>query len=196
MRYLKSNLLPLETERLLLRLLEPEEAHLMAGYVSENRAHLEPWEPARLASYYLEEMWKRELLHRQSQFYTGESARLAIFFKEAPQGPMLGVCNFSEIMRGVFRACFLGYSMDHRYQGQGIMYEALNRAVTFMFERFKLHRIMANYMPRNERSGRLLKKLGFTVEGYARDYLKIAGKWEDHILTSRINDDDILPGGK
>ena len=68
------------------------------------------------------------------------------------------------------------------------MYEALKAAIEFMFTTFTLHRIQANYIPRNERSGKLLRKLGFTVEGYARDYLKINGKWEDHILTAKIND--------
>jgi ribosomal-protein-alanine N-acetyltransferase len=37
------------------------------------------------------------------------------------------------------------------------------------------------------RSGRLLRALGFVVEGYARDYLQINGRWEDHILTSLTN---------
>lgn len=42
-------------------------------------------------------------------------------------------------------------------------------------------------MPANERSARLLARLGFERKGYARAYLKIAGRWEDHILTARIN---------
>jgi ribosomal-protein-alanine N-acetyltransferase len=42
-------------------------------------------------------------------------------------------------------------------------------------------------MPRNEKSAKLLKRLNFTIEGYARDYLFIDGKWEDHILTSLTN---------
>lgn len=46
---------------------------------------------------------------------------------------------------------------------------------------------MANYVPTNERSGRLLRRLGFTVEGYARDYLFIDGAWRDHVLTSLTN---------
>ena len=46
---------------------------------------------------------------------------------------------------------------------------------------------MANYLPINERSGRLLKRLGFKVEGYARDYIFINGAWQDHILTAMLN---------
>jgi ribosomal-protein-alanine N-acetyltransferase len=46
---------------------------------------------------------------------------------------------------------------------------------------------MANYIPTNERSGLLLKRLGFAVEGYARDYLLINGQWRDHVLTALTN---------
>lgn len=185
MEYSKKDLLPIETTRLMLRLLEPEEAELMVDYVRENREHLAPWEPTRTENFFSLEFWQKELKNRQDEFLAGQSARLVIFFKELPNGPIVGVCNFGEIMRGVFQACFLGYSIHYKYQGRGIMFEALTAAVEFMFDTFKLHRIMANYMPRNERSGRLLKKLGFKVEGYALDYLKINGQWEDHILTAK-----------
>ena len=47
-----------------------------------------------------------------------------------------------------------------------------------------MHRIMANYMPHNMRSGNLLAKLGFEREGYARQYLQINGEWRDHVLTA------------
>jgi ribosomal-protein-alanine N-acetyltransferase len=190
MNYLKKDLLPIVTERLTLRLVEPEEAELMIDYVTENREHLAYWEPIRTDEFYTPEYWKKELIKRQSDFYVGSSMNLAIFFKELPEGPIIGVCNFTNIMRGVFQACFLGYSIHCNYQGRGIMYEALNAAGDFMFDTFKLHRVMANYMPRNERSGKLLKKLGFTIEGYSRDYLKINGKWEDHILTAKIKSDE------
>ena len=48
-----------------------------------------------------------------------------------------------------------------------------------------------HYQPNNERSGRLLRSLGFTVEGYARDYLYIDGAWRDHVLTAKIRDDAV-----
>lgn len=67
------------------------------------------------------------------------------------------------------------------------MTEALELLIPYAFGPLNLHRIMANYMPRNRRSARLLKRLGFRIEGRAPDYLQIAGRWEDHILTSLVN---------
>lgn len=183
----QNHLLPIKTERLLLRLVEPTELNLITHYVNENKNHLQSWEPKRSNAYYTAKFWEPEIKRIHNEFYMGQSCRLSIFLNDTPKGPIIGVCNFTNFLRGVFQACFLGYSVHFKYQGQGIMYEALEAAIEFVFKHLKLHRIMANYMPRNERSGRLLRKLGFNVEGYARDYLLIAGKWEDHILTSKIN---------
>jgi len=69
---------------------------------------------------------------------------------------------------------------------KGLMFEALDAAVRYAFGPLDFHRVMANYMPRNERSGRLLERLGFEKEGYAKRYLKIDGLWEDHVLTAKI----------
>ncbi|WP_330218163.1 GNAT family N-acetyltransferase [Robbsia andropogonis] len=68
------------------------------------------------------------------------------------------------------------------------MYEALSPVIEFAFDEYELHRLMANYRPENIRSGRLLERLGFEIEGRARSYLKINGAWADHVLTSRISD--------
>jgi [ribosomal protein S5]-alanine N-acetyltransferase len=184
MKNLKKELLPIETQRLTLRLLEPEEADVMVQYVTDNREHLQPWEPLRSEVFYTRSFWYKELMRRYNDFYTGEGAHIVILPKGNEHPEIVGVCNFTNIMRGAFQACYLGYSVHHRFEGRGIMYEALSRAVEFVLNHFRLHRIMANYIPRNERSGRLLRRLGFYVEGYAYDFLRINGKWEDHVLTS------------
>ena len=67
------------------------------------------------------------------------------------------------------------------------MSEAVKRTIEYMFEEQNIHRIMANYMPSNTRSAKLLQTLGFTIEGLAKKYLLINGQWEDHILTSLTN---------
>jgi len=61
------------------------------------------------------------------------------------------------------------------------MTEALQEAIAFLFEEWKLHRIEANINPDNQASLRVVEKLGFYNEGLAKKYLKINGKWEDHI---------------
>ena len=61
--------------------------------------------------------------------------------------------------------------------------------IAFAFGPLNLHRIRACYLPTNARSGAVLRRLGFVVEGYARDYLLIDGRWQDQILTSLINPD-------
>ncbi|MBD3308908.1 30S ribosomal protein S5 alanine N-acetyltransferase [candidate division KSB3 bacterium] len=177
---------PLETERLLLRLPVPQDAKLLVRYYSENQHHLTPWEPRRSEAFYTVTFWETLLADVKQELCHKRSLRLIVFLKESPKAGIIGVCNFTNVIHGVFQACHLGYSIDYRYEGRGLMYEALTAAIDFVFSQFRLHRIMANYLPRNERSGKLLRRLGFTPEGYARDYLKIAGKWEDHILTSLI----------
>ena len=117
-----------------------------------------------------------------------KSIRFLLFLKENSEGAIIGFCNFSQIFRGPFQACYLGYHIDSTFQGKGLMSEAVTKATEYMFEIQNLHRIMANYMPSNERSARLLHKLGFVVEGHAKKYLLINGRWEDHVLTSLTNE--------
>jgi len=66
--------------------------------------------------------------------------------------------------------------------------------ISFAFKELGLNRVMANYMPKNIRSECLLRSLGFEREGFARKYLCINGKWEDHVLTSLINPKNMYHG--
>lgn len=63
------------------------------------------------------------------------------------------MANFSNVVRGSFHACYLGYSIGEKWQGQGLMFEALTTAIRYMQRTQHIHRIMANYMPHNQRSG-------------------------------------------
>jgi ribosomal-protein-alanine N-acetyltransferase len=91
-------------------------------------------------------------------------------------------------VRGPLQACNLGYSVDASRQGQGLMREVVQAGIAYMFDTMGLHRIMANHMPSNLRSAKLLQSLGFEREGYARSYLQIAGQWQDMVLNARINE--------
>ena len=104
------------------------------------------------------------------------------------EGRIVGSCNFTNVIAGAFQACTLGYSMDARAQGSGRMYEALSATIPHVMQALELHRVMANYQPTNARSGALLRRLGFRIEGYARDYLFVDGAWRDHVLTSFVRE--------
>jgi ribosomal-protein-alanine N-acetyltransferase len=177
----------IETERLLLTIPNAGAAPRMLAYVEENREHFAPWAPPEPAGYYTEKFWRDYLQSARRQFEQDIALRLTFFFRDDDDGAVVGDCNFTNFVRGPFQACYLGYKISRRAQGRGLMREALSAAIPYVFENLRLHRIMANYVPTNERSGRLLRQLGFTVEGYARDYLLVGGAWRDHILTSLTN---------
>jgi ribosomal-protein-alanine N-acetyltransferase len=179
----------IETERLLLTIPTPDDALRMLRFIEENREHLSRWDPTRPDDHYTPEFWQRQLALALSAYQGGESMRMVMLDRHDPGGDIIGLCNFNNIIRGAFQCAILGYSIDHRYEGKGLMFEALSAAIPYVFRRLELHRISANYIPTNERSGNLLRRLGFTVEGYARDYLLIAGRWQDHVLTSLTNPD-------
>ena len=178
----------LRTARLVLDLPPPtrDSAAAVCAYYVRNRDHLAPWDPIRPASFWTEEHWAEALLTHRLQATAGQGYRWWLTRPEAPDH-ILGAIALNNVVRGVFQAAHLGYSVDADAQGQGLMGEAVDAVCRFAFHQLHLHRVMANYMPRNERSGRLLRRLGFQVEGYARDYLCIAGRWEDHVLTARVS---------
>jgi len=93
---------------------------------------------------------------------------------------LAGVININEIVRGSFRSGYLGYYAFAPHNGRGYMTRGLRAVVSRAFRQSRLHRLEANIQPDNEASRRLVKRLGFELEGYSPRYLKIAGKWRDH----------------
>ena len=93
---------------------------------------------------------------------------------------ILGAIEISQVVRGAFRSAYLGYQVGAPYARQGYMTEALGLALTYAFGPVGLHRVEANIQPENVPSIALVKRLGFTREGYSRRYLKIGGRWRDH----------------
>jgi [ribosomal protein S5]-alanine N-acetyltransferase len=181
----------IETGRLLL--LSPGADHAMAlrDYMARNRDHFAPYLPPLPEGLHTLEFWHERLDAWREERAADQSLRLLLVERDGDRRVLIGDCAFTNIVRGPFQACHLGYKLDRQFVGRGLMREALGAAIGHAFSVLKLHRIMANYQPTNERSGRLLRRLGFTIEGYARDYLFLNGGWRDHILTSLVN-----PGGR
>ena len=170
-------------EPLSLVVLEPPDYSLLRNYYVENRDHLAPWEPARGDAYFTEDNIKSLVTTRYEQFV----ARSALHLCALDAGRMVAEVNFTNIVTGAFQSCDLGFSLAQSLEGRGIMTQVLQAGIQIIFSEYGLHRIQANYMPSNRRSPRVLDRCGFQKEGFAKEYLSIAGKWEDHVLTSLIN---------
>jgi len=174
-----------QDEDIILRTAEPTDGKLISDYFIANRDFLREWEPKREDAFFSEAGWTQRLIKLNELHRMGLGYYLIIL--DSDSGEMLGTISFSNISRFPFHACNVGYSLSQTAQGRGVMTRALRMAVEYMFNIQNLHRIMAGYMPRNKRSESVLKRLEFTQEGLAKDYLLINGKWEDHVLTSLTN---------
>jgi len=115
----------------------------------------------------------------------GELVRFIAFERDGDD--IVGSIDLLSIRRGVSQSAVLGYSIDATHEGRGYATESAAAMVRYAFDVLNLHRLQTSYQPTNERSGRVLRKLGFVVEGYARDYLFLNDAWRDGILVSLTN---------
>ena len=179
----------LETERLSVRLARPGMEAALARFLSSNfPGHLDRWSPPTAPGFFTEAFWAERLEVAVDEYQSDRAVRFVLQRRDAPlAGEVVGTCNYTNIVRGALQACHLGYQIGREHEGRGLMAEALRAANHFMFAVMRMHRIMANFRPENERSRRLLERLGFAEEGLARRYLYIDGAWRDHVLTSLLN---------
>jgi len=96
-------------------------------------------------------------------------------------GAPAAVFNLSQIFYGPFCNAYLGYYALAPYMGRGWTRAALPLLLKCAFGALKLHRIEANIQPANLASIALVEGGGFRREGFSPRYLKIGGRWRDHV---------------
>jgi ribosomal-protein-alanine N-acetyltransferase len=158
----------------------------LIDYFKKNKRHLAETMPLRDENFYTADYWNKQITQYVASYKDGKS--LCFILQDQKTDKVIGMISFDQMIYGAFRSCYLGYSLDKDYQGKGIMTQALQFGIHYVINELQLNRIMANYMPQNCQSGKLLRRLGFEREGYARKYLKLNGEWRDHVLTSLISD--------
>ena len=167
------------------------QAEVILAYHKKNENHFNPTSPEKPQDFFTREFWQKKIWESRKAWQEETAFRFIFMQKDSDfeSGPILGTINFTQVFRGPFQACFLGYGIDGERQGQGLTTEALKAAIQWLFKEKNLHRIMANHLLDNIASEKVLEKLGFQKEGLAKDYLFIDGQWRDHILTSLTNKD-------
>ena len=139
---------PLITERLLLKSPTPDDAAKLLAFRIATREHLQRWEPARSDAFYTLAAVESQLRDMLQQIRNQSAVHWLLHARQQQEqqgeSKIIGACSFTNIVRGPFQACHLGFSLAHEYEGQGLMHEALQAAIADIFNHHGLHRIMAN----------------------------------------------------
>ncbi len=152
-----------------------------------SRDFLVPWEP----TWPRDDLTKGAFRRRIRRYHQDirEDRAYPFFVFDAQSDALVGGLTLSNIRRGVAQACSLGYWIGQPFARRGFMSDAVATVLPFVFDQLGLHRLEAACLPSNQASIGLLNKCSFSEEGYARRYLKINGRWQDHVLFAALADD-------
>jgi ribosomal-protein-alanine N-acetyltransferase len=114
-------------------------------------------------------------------------------FAVVVDGSFAGQLNVAGIVRGSLEGASIGYWVDQRVAGRGVMPTCVALAVDHCFSTVGLHRVEVNIRPENAASRRVVEKLGFRFEGTRERFLHISGDWRDHLTYALVREE--VPGG-
>jgi ribosomal-protein-alanine N-acetyltransferase len=172
----------LETERLILREIVPDDAPDLFRIYSDPEV-MRYWSSAPLQR--IDEVQQR-IAGSAAAFQAREGIRWAITRKGSDR--LIGSCGHWRLMRQHLRS-EIGYDLAPEHWGQGIVPEAVGAILRFGFERIELHSVEAQIEPNNQASRRVLEKLGFVQEGYFRENFVVEGIFTDTAVFSLLKSD-------
>jgi ribosomal-protein-alanine N-acetyltransferase len=106
---------------------------------------------------------------------------------------LAGQLTVSGIVGGSASWGQIGYWLDQRWAGRGLMPTAVALATDYCFQVMRLHRIEIAIRPENTKSLRVVEKLQFRPEGMRPRYLHIDGEWRDHLVFA-LNAEEVPEG--
>jgi [ribosomal protein S5]-alanine N-acetyltransferase len=168
------------------RLIEPGDAAVLADLVIRNRDFLAPWEPVRSERYFTLD-GQVEAITESLERYEDRLQVPRVILDE--KGAVVGRINLNNVVQGALQSASVGYWLAQDAGGRGLATAAVAEMVTVGFHDESLHRLEAGTIPENVRSQAVLMRNGFEQYGYARRYLSIAGRWQDHLLFQRLNEE-------
>ena len=180
---------PLIGEHVELRAPEMRDYEAWAELREKSRDFLTPWEPLWPANDLTRSAYRARLRRYGRDVRSDAAFPYFIFRRE--DGALVGGVTLGQVRRGVAQATSIGYWVGASHAGKGHMTDAVRTLAPFVFQSLRLRRIEAACLPSNAASIRLLEKVGFQREGYARSYLCIAGEWRDHLLYALLASDPV-----
>lgn len=176
---------PIETARLVLTALDPQDAREMWPSVEASRAHLEPWLPWVPYTFDADSTY-RYADSSASDWDTGRATRFAI--RERTTRRFVGIVGL-ESFSHMHESVELGYWLRLDAAGRGYMTEAASQVVTWAFTQLRAHRVRVAASTENHASLAVIRRLGFRFEGIAREAERCHGRWLDHAVFALLSTD-------
>lgn len=169
-----------------IRPLTLEDAEPLVDLLRTNREFLAPWQPIRDPAFLTVPGQRAAIEQLLGDQKRGVTAAHVIL----DEARIIGGVTLTNVVRGPFQSCNLGYWVSSADNGRGHASAAVAEITELAFSKLGLHRIEAGTLLNNIASQRVLERNGFERFGLARRYLQIAGHWQDHVLFQKI-----APGG-
>jgi ribosomal-protein-alanine N-acetyltransferase len=167
------------------RLIASEDAPALAELYTANKAFLAPFEPERDDVFYTTAAQRKVVEGLLEQYTQGRNLPHVIL---DDGGDVIGRITINSIVRGAAQFGSVGYWVSQHGNGRGYATRAVADIKRIAFTRLRLHRLEASTLPDNVRSQRVLEHNGFERYGLAPRYLRIAGRWQDHVLFQVLNE--------
>ena len=165
-----SHIPTIETPRLILRGMRVSDAADMYAYAKlPSVTEYLTWDPHTSV-----EETREYLIYVGQRYRTGDFYDWSLICRE--DGRMIGTCGFTSFNCPADSA-EIGYVLNPDYQGKGLATEAVRRVLEFGFNELQLHRIEAHFIQGNDASRRLMERVGMQFEGFARESMKIKGRY-------------------
>src|SRR5882672_7965008 len=151
----------------------------LARLLTANRDYLAPWSPLQGERYFTADGQCEVLARDLAGYERGGMLPLAILDAD---GAVCGRINLNSVVRGASQRASVGYWVSESHIGRGLATAAVADVIGIGFRELGLHRLEAATLLHNTPSQRVLLRNGFRPFAVAEGYLKIAGRWQDHIL--------------
>jgi ribosomal-protein-serine acetyltransferase len=177
---------PIETERVLLTPIDPADGPELWSVVDGSRWHLErwlPWVPFNNTP----EASQRYAEACAADWDAGRAVRFGV--RDRSTRALLGVVGLDSCVH-LHRSCELGYWLRLDATGRGLMTESARAVTEFALGRMGAHRIRCAAATDNYPSLRVISRLGFRLEGIARQAEYVGARWVDHAVFARLATDE------
>jgi [ribosomal protein S5]-alanine N-acetyltransferase len=174
----------LETERLILRPITPEDAPAVFDYASNpNMTRFTLFETHQTID---ESRWFVND-HVRSRYACKEPDPFAITLKGEPDR-MVGALGAHWVSQpnGTME---MGYALAEPHWGKGLVVEAAAAVIGYVFTEYAVERLQARVFVGHNPSERVLQKLGFTREGVLRSLIFRRGAWHDLVIYSLLREE-------